>query len=536
MYISKRGLLLLLLLIGLGGGGYFFLNNTSLSAQEGASNNAVDAAATDGTLSAIAIQPARAALDAVSASGHIALVAQLVVAPEVGGKVQTIDVAVGDFVNEGDLLLSLDTVELERALKRAELSVEAQRNSLAELTEEATDAELAVARANLAEAEQNLADVKLGPSDAELAAARSSVSSSWARYNELQAGPTQAELVQLSADLKKSEIALAEARRAYDRVVWRNDIGMTSEAAALQDATIDYERAQAAYEVSVADANTSDVQSAISSAQSAQAQLNDLLNSPTAAEIAQAEAQVADAEAALAELLQGPTVTALRSAEISLEQALVDLEEAHAHLAATKVYAPATGTVLAIAAGLGERVSEGAAIVTLADTSQLELTIDVAELDVPQVTIGQPASVEIDALAGQTLRGEVVSIAPSSDSTSGVIYYPVTIRLTDDELVNVRPGMTAVATLRSRQATTENGWLVPTTAITEVNGQSIITVVDGEITRQVVVETGAVRGEWTVVQSTELAAGDQVQGSLASFTNNQNNNRFGPPGGGPRGQ
>ncbi|MCB0120694.1 MAG: efflux RND transporter periplasmic adaptor subunit [Caldilineaceae bacterium] len=534
MFSAKRWLLLLLLLVGLGGGGYFFLHNTQIFAQEGAGNTAVDAAAEGSALSAISIQPVSAAFDEVSASGHIALVNQLVVAPEVSGKVQAISVEVGDEVIAGDLLLTLDTVELERALKRAELTVEAQRNALAQLTEAASAAELAVAQANLAEAEQNLADVQAGPSDAEIAAARSSVASAWAKYNELQAGPSQAELTQLSADRKKAEIALAEAQRAYDKVAWRNDVGMTSEAAALQDATIDNEKAQAAYEVSVAAANNSEVQSAISSAQSAQAQLDDLLNSPTAAAIAQAEAQVADAQAALADLQQGPTATELRSTEISLEQALVDLEEAHANLAAAKIYAPAAGTVLAIDTGLGARVSAGSAIVTLADTAELELTIDVAELDVPQVAIGQPVQIEIDALTGKTLQGEVTAIAPSSDSTSGVIYYPVTIRLTDDELANVRPGMTAVATIRNTQVALSDGWLVPTTAIAQVDGQSVVTVVDGENTRQVRVATGAVQGEWTVVQSQELAAGDQVQGTLASFTN-ENTGRFGPPGGGPPG-
>lgn len=533
MYISKRWLLLLVVLVGLGGGGYFFLNNTQLLAQEGANNRTLQGVE-DTTLSNIPIQPASAVLDQVSASGNIALVEQLVVAPDVSGKVQSINVHVGDQVSAGDLLLTLDTVAVERALKRAELAVDAQRNALAQLTEEATDAELAVARANLAEAEQNLADVKAGPSDAEIAAARSSVSSSWSKYNELQAGPTQAELTQLSADLKKSEVALAEARRAYDRVVWRNDVGMTSEAAALQDATIDYEKAQAAYEVSIAAADNSELQSAVSSAQNAQAQLDDLLNSPTAAEIAQAEAQVADAEAALAELLDGPTASELRSTEISLEQALVDLEEAYANLAAAKVYAPTAGVILALETGIGERISEGVAVVTMADTTRLELTISVAELDIPQVAAGQPAQIELDALSGQIFQGEVTSIAPSSDSTSGVVYYPVTIQLADEQLTNVRPGMTAVATLQNTQSAMSDGWLVPTSAISQVNEQSVVTVVDGENSRQVRVETGAVQGEWTIVQSSELAAGDQVQGTLASFTN-ENTGGFGPPGGGPPG-
>lgn len=540
MYVSKRLLLILLALVVVGGGGYFFVTNTVLTAQERTNRSSTTAAA-DGAAAAteqtlVTIQPATALLGEVSASGHIALIDEQVVVPAVGGTVLGINVNVGDQVAAGDLLLSIDTTELERAVKRAELSVEAQRNALDQLKEPATAAEIAVAEANLSEAKQNLADVLAGPSDAEIAAARSSLASTWSKYNELQAGPSQAELTQLSADLKKSEVALAEAQRSYNKVAWRNDIGMTSEAAALQDATIDHEKAQAAYDVSIAAADNSEVQSAISSAQNAQVQLDELLNSPTDAEVASAQAQVADAEAALAELQEGPSASDLRSTEISLEQALVDLEEAHANLAAAKLYAPSDGTILTIDAAVGERVSDGSVVMTLADTRQLELTIDVAELDVPQIDIGQPAAIEIDAASGQTFRGEITDIAPSSDSTSGVVYYPVTIRLTDSDLAKIRPGMTAVATVQNTQTAAADGWLVPTTALQQQDGQAVVMVMQGDSQVAIPVTTGAVQGEWTVVQSEQLQAGDQVMGTLASYTNDNNGFRGpggGPPGGGP---
>ena len=196
--------------------------------------------------------------------------------------------------------------------------------------------------------------------------------------------------------------------------------------------------------------------------------------------------------------------------------------------------APVAGTVLAVDAQVGQRVNAGAAVVTLADTSQLELTIDVAELDLPQVAIGQAAVIDIDAFSGQPLNGVVAAIAPSSSSSSGVVYYPVTVRLTADDLSRVRPGMTAIATIQNQ--TVANGWLVPTTAIRQEGDQSVVLVVKGEAETPVVVTTGAIQGEWTIVESPALQAGDQVSGTLASFVNEENNNRrFGPGGGGPPG-
>lgn len=131
------------------------------------------------------------------------------------------------------------------------------------------------------------------------------------------------------------------------------------------------------------------------------------------------------------------------------------------------------------------------------------------------------------------MNGVVAAIAPSSSSSSGVVYYPVTIRLTDQELTSVRPGMTAVATIKNTEAASD-GWLVPTTAIQQQDGQAIVVVMSGTTTSTVSVTTGAIQGEWTVVQSSQLKAGDQVVGSVATYLDQQQQ-RFGPGGGGPPG-
>lgn len=545
MYI-RRSWIFIFIVLALAAGGYYYYANvlnsnnaqaTTTSTRRGlfgrSTTTTANVSEAEAVSSTVTIQPATALLSEVSAAGNIALVTQQAVAPTVSGVVNAIVVKVGDDVTAGDTLLTIDTVQLERAVKRAELDMESNRNALEQLTEPATEAEVAVAQANLAEAQQNLADVLDGPSADEVAAARANLSSAWAKYNELEAGPSQEELTQLSANMKKAEVALAVARRAYDQIAWRNDTGMTSQAADLQSATIDYESAKAAYEESIAAANQSDVQSAIGSARSAQVTLDNLLNSPTEAEIATAQAQVADAEASLADLMAGPTESETRDAEIALEQSLVDLEEAYNNLAAATLAAPSTGTVISINATVGERVSEGATLVILADTSQLELTIQVAELDVPQLTIGQAAAVEIDALSGQRFNGEITHIAPSSASDSGVVYYPVTIRLTDAELSKVRAGMTAVAAIQNSETAAQDGWLVPTTAIQTQNDRSIVLVARGEETVPVGVTAGAVQGEWTLVQSPELQAGDQVVGSVATYLNSNDSFRRGPGGGGP---
>lgn len=533
--------------LGLIGGGYLLWHYTALPAQipwldsQGVATSAASAATTQeaGQLSTVDIQPADLVIGQISASGNIELAKPRLVVLETAGIVDAITVQAGDSVQAGDVLLTLDRTELERAVKRAELAFASAQNQLADVSQAPTASEIAVAEATLLEAQENLATVQAGPSDDEIAAARSSLAAAQAAYAELMAGPSEEELIQLSAAMKQAEIAVAEAQRVYDQIAWQASAGTSSEAAALQSATIDYESARAAYAEATATASASDIQSALSTIQSAKVQLEDLLNSPTEAEISAAKAQVVDAQAALDDLMAGPDATSVRDAEIALEQALVDLEEAYSALDAATVLAPIDGTVMAVDVEVGEQLSAGAVVMTLADLAQLELTINVAELDIPQVHIGQPAQVQIDALAGRLFDGTVAAIAPESDSSSTAVTFPVTIQLAGADLAGVRPGMSAVGTLADQSITADGSWLVPTNSI--ITGKEVTTirvVRNGDII-PLQVDTGAVQGEWIVVQSPELQEGDQVIGSVASYVNQtQGEPRLGgafgvmPPSGG----
>lgn len=531
-----RSWLTLLTAVGIiAASGYFVTTQTSIFAQDQAAVTTQSSSDTATTLNTVAIQSADLAQTAVSAAGNLTLVSERSVALSVDGVVEAINVAVGDPVNAGDRLLQLDKTALERAVTQAELNVETAKLALADLQTPATASALAVAEANLTEAQENLADVQAGPSAAALGAAQSTLAAAQASYSELQAGASADELTQLSASLKKAEITLAEAQRAYDQIAWRNDIGMTSQAADLQSATIDYESAQAAYAESTASASTSAVQSALSNIQNAQATLSDLQNAPSAADIATAEAQVTEAASTLTELQTGATANELRNAQITLQQALIELETAYRDLAGATVVAPVAGVVLALDADIGVRSSSGAIVATIADPTQLDLEISVAEADIAHVEVGQTAAIEIDALPGQSFSGVVQRITPATDSDSTSVSYPVTIHLTDAELADVLPGMNAVATLASNTVIGPDSWLVPTNGLVKEGDTTTVTVVRGDQTLVITVAPSSIQGEWTIVQSAELQDGDQAVGSVITDTASDSGFGGGPSGGMPMG-
>jgi len=484
--------------------------------------------ASSGDLPTTAIRSATDSVGSVGAAGNLALVSEEEAILRVGGTVDEVFVSVGDVVQEGDLLATLESNSLEESVQTSLLNLSVAQLQLEDVQSGATASEIATAQANLLTAQQDLADLLAGASSAEVASAQASLASAQAKVNELLADPSQDELTQLSANLKKAELTLADAQRAYNQVSWRNDIGATSQASDLQSATIDYESALAAFNESLAPPAESEMQSAYAQVNSAQQSLSELLTPPTDAEIAAAEASVASAQAALNHLLAGPTEVDLQNAQLSVEQARINLESAADDLTQAEVRASASGTILTVNLATGQQVSSGATAATLADTSKLELTVNVAEADITNVALGMEASVTIDAIPGRTFAGTVTKIAPSAASSSGVVNYPVTIQLTESDLNGARAGMTAVATLQIPAA--EGGWLVPASAIREGDGSSQVLVVRDGATTAVNVTLGAVSGEWQVVQSDALRAGDQVVGTVSSYLNN-NQQTFGAPGG-----
>jgi HlyD family secretion protein len=461
----------------------------------------------------------------VNAAGNIELAEEEAATFQVEGVIADIAVDVGDTVQAGDLLATLETIDLERAVDRTELALAVKRNALDQLLEPATDADIAAARINLTAAKENLAELQAGPSNAELEAAQTALAAAQAAYQDLLEGASEAELTQLSADLHKAYLTLQQAQEAYNKIAYADTVGSSQQAMDLQTATIDYDTAKASYEVATEPASGADIQNALQTIKDAQVQLEGL--DVTAAELAAAEAQVAEAEASLDNLLSGPTQAEIEAAELAIEETQIDLQEAEADLSYARLLAPIDGTITAIEAGVGEKVTTDiSAGIYIADLSALELTVSVSEVDIGKVTVGQPAQISLDAYPGRSFSGQVSRIAPTSVADSGVVNYEVALRLDDQDLEGVKAGMTAVASLVSAGA--ENAWLVPTESVSEYEGDTYVRVMTGDAETRISVTPGTQQGDWTVVQSADLQAGDQVVGQVVLPADDDSDNMRGP--------
>ena len=304
----------------------------------------------------------------------------------VGGQLAEIAATPGMTLTEGQILATLDRQELRLQLDLAENELAAEQARLAQLQEAA--------------------------SEAEIAAARASYEAALAAYEELKAGPNAAQIALAEADLHTAETALQRAQAAYDAVRSLPDIGARPESVQLQQATIDYQRAKAAYELAV--------------------------SGPSQAELKQAESLVASAKAQL-ETLNSTRPSEIQAAEASVAQARIRLEEAQLRFDQATLYAPKApdGLTVTSVADLqpGDTVSPGMPVVTVADLSELQVEVtDLDEWGAANVTPDQTADLLVAALDNRNLRGHVISVASEPTvHASGAIFYKAIIALDRQE-------------------------------------------------------------------------------------------------------
>ena len=357
------------------------------------------------------------------------------------GQVQTVSVAVGDTVAAGDLLLALDATAADADVVQAQAALFRAQADLSELQEEPRSEEVAAAEARVQAAQARLAQLTTPASASEIAAARASLAAAQAALDQLSAGPQEGARIAALADLANAEAVLRQAQSAYDQVKDRSDIGMLPQSRDLQQATNNYEAAKARYDLLFAGPQADAVAAGRAQVQGAQAALDRLLAPASESQIAEAQAQVDAAQAEL-DLLQAPARDQeLAVAAVAVTEAEAALRRAEAARAGREVRAPFAGTVTALSIAAGEMVQPGQAVLTLAGLDHLQVeTTDLSERDVPQVAVGRPATVLVQA-SNKQVQGHVAAIAPQSTIVGGDVVYAVTIAL-DEQPPDLRWGMT----------------------------------------------------------------------------------------------
>jgi len=151
----------------------------------------------------------------------------------------------------------------------------------------------------------------------------------------------------------------------------------------------------------------------------------------------------------------------VRNAELSVENARLALENAKNRLDDYTIRSPISGTVVEKVYKAGDKVSAAKAMCTIFDLSYLEMTLNVDELDISAVSVGQSVRVTAEAVEGREYEGTVTRVSVAGNTANGTTAYPVTIRL--DKTDGLLPGMNADASIIL--ATAEGALSVPNEAV-----------------------------------------------------------------------
>ena len=151
-----------------------------------------------------------------SASGRLLAQREGQLALGIAGTVEQVYVDVGDNVETGDVLVQLETDDLQRAVESARQSLAISEANLAELSKAPDAEDLAAAQAAVDNARAQLDDLLAGPSAEEVAQAEAALTTAQANLDDLLAGPSNEELGQAQATLTSARAALAAAKARYE--------------------------------------------------------------------------------------------------------------------------------------------------------------------------------------------------------------------------------------------------------------------------------------------------------------------------------
>jgi len=183
---------------------------------------------------------------------------------------------------------------------------------------------------------------------------------------------------------------------------------------------------------------------------------------------------------------------AIVSAQADVESAQTQVANARQAIDDTIIRAPFPGYVSDRPVAVGEYVSSASVVATLLRTNPMKVHIQVAEADVPFVTVGRGVSVEVDAYKGRKFAGTVTAVNPAIDAASRSAVIEASIQNDDNAL---RSGM--FATVKINREGGGKAIFVPKTAV--FNDQSTqsyrVFVVQEGIIKLRVVQLGAEEGD-----------------------------------------
>lgn len=379
------------------------------------------------------------------------------------GIVEDVNVALGQSVGAGDVLASIRQSSLPQNIILAQADLVNAQKALDELVE-------------------SYEGIVIVLTEKEIADLRDRVEQLTDRLDDINYTGEQGDIDKASSELQRAYQDLVAAEKNRDSISNKSSYGYLV-------AEREYRAAYSEYASKLSTYNYLTGQS-----------VDELEKAIAEADLAVAQQQLADAEDELARFQAGPEAEDIAAAEARIAAAQAALELAW-------IDSPFAGVITQVSVKTGDQALMGAVAFRVDDLSHLLVDVDVSEVDINRVRVGQPVILAFDAILAAEYEGEVVEVSPVGNIVQGVVNFKVTIELLDaDE--NVKPGMTSAVNIVVSQL--ENVLTVPNRAVRVVEGQRVVYILNGGQMEKVEIELGASADLYSEVIGGDLKEGDNI--------------------------
>ncbi len=190
--------------------------------------------------------------------------------------------------------------------------------------------------------------------------------------------------------------------------------------------------------------------------------------------------------------------------EINIEEYKEDLEKT-----AEKILSPVSGTITSLLAQENYSVNTDEPLLELADLSDINIVVEVAEYDIKNVFEGQKLSIKPEVYEKkQEFQGEITKVSKIAQASSTTSENVVEVEVKPlEEIPNLVPGFKVSATIFLEGKT---GITIPKNAILEDGGEYYVFVVNGEsVISKRVIEIENLKGDRITILS-GLKQGEEI--------------------------
>ena len=231
--------------------------------------------------------------------------------------------------------------------------------------------------------------------------------------------------------------------------------------------------------------------------------------SGTVAAVCVKEGTAIEANTAIVQLSGTELSRQVQSAADSLLNAQLSMSDTQKQMENYTITSPISGTVIQknVKAGdtVGTDTTASETLCTIHDLSYLEMTLNVDELEILSIKEGQTVTITADAISDRTFTGVVTSVSAAGTTTGGTTTYPVTIRI--DDTGDLLPGMNATAEIEVSSAS--NALAVPNGSV--VRGNYVLVTKDSPSAANAVQDMTAPDGYVYVKITTGTSDDDYIE-------------------------